>query len=34
MNAIRPKPTRVTALSSAIVVLRNLASMLSPTTRE
>jgi hypothetical protein len=30
MNTIRPSPTAVTTPSNAIVVLRSLASMLSP----
>lgn len=34
MNAIRPNPTAVTTPSNAIVVLRNLESMLSPITPE
>jgi hypothetical protein len=34
MKATRPRPTAVTTPSNAIVVLRSLASMLSPTTLE
>jgi hypothetical protein len=34
MNATNPSPTTVTTPSSAIVELRNLASMLSPITLE
>jgi hypothetical protein len=34
MNATSPSPTTVTTPSKAIVELRNLASMLSPTTFE
>lgn len=34
MNATKPSPTAVTTPSKAIVVLRSLASMLSPTVLE